>query len=170
MRYKIIKDIFYTNSLPLRKRKTVRGLIINDNKIALLHINCTEPDFGYRNHLETPGGGIEDEEDPIEALKREIMEETGFIVKDIEYLTTIGIEYKAINRLDIGKFYSCKLEKDTHTTHLLDYEKELFKSLKWYDLDTIDEIYNTFSNDKINLLVHTRDLHAIHLYKKKTAK
>ena len=65
----------------------IKALIINDNKIALLHINCTEPDFGYRNHLETPGGGIEDEEDPIEALKREIMEETGFIVKDIEYLT-----------------------------------------------------------------------------------
>ena len=33
-------------------------------------------------------------------LQREIMEETGFIVKDIEYLTTIGIEYKAINRLE----------------------------------------------------------------------
>lgn len=170
MRYKIIRDQFYKNSSPLRKRKTVRGLIINDNKIALLHIKCTEPDFGYRNHLETPGGGIEDNEEPISALKRELLEETGFEVKDIEYLTTIGVEYKAINRLDVGKFYSCKLAKDTHTTHLMDYEKELFSSLKWYDLDKIDEIYQQFNNDRVNLLVHTRDLYAIHLYKKKTAK
>lgn len=166
MRYKIIKDTYYPKKQELKKRKTVRALVINNNKIALLHIKAFEKDFGERNHLETPGGGIDESETPIEALHRELLEETGFIVKNVKYLTTIAIEYNPINRMDIGMFYSCELDKDTHTTHRLEYELKLFKSLDWYDLDKIDEIYETFSNEGVNKQIKERDLLAIHKYLK----
>lgn len=63
-------------------------------------------------------------------------------------------------------FYSCELDKDTHTTHRLEYELKLFKSLDWYDLDKIDEIYETFSNEGVNKQIKERDLLAIHKYLK----
>jgi hypothetical protein len=44
MNYKIIKDTIYPkNGLENRKRKTVRALLLNDNKIGLLHIKGDEP-------------------------------------------------------------------------------------------------------------------------------
>ena len=60
MNYKKIKDsIFLKNNLPNKKRYTVRGLLIKDNKVGLFHIKGLDPLFGKRNHLETPGGGID---------------------------------------------------------------------------------------------------------------
>ena len=108
MNYKTIKDFIYPkNQLENKKRKTVRALLIKDNKIGLLHIKGDDLAFGKRNHLETPGGGIDDSESPIEALKREILEETGFTIKNIQYVTTVAVEYNPLNRIDVSKIYAC---------------------------------------------------------------
>ena len=50
----------------------VYGVIIKDEKIALIE----KARGGYLGKLDLPGGGIEHEETIIEALKREIQEET----------------------------------------------------------------------------------------------
>ncbi len=55
------------------------GIIINDNKIALIK----KSRGGYTGKLDLPGGGIEHLESPVEALFREIMEEAG--LKVIKY-------------------------------------------------------------------------------------
>ena len=129
MNYKKVKDtIFPRNDLPNRKRYTVRGLLIKDNQVGLLHIKGDDPLFGKRNHLETPGGGIDDNESPIDALKREILEETGYTIKDIKYVTTVAVEYNPLNRIDVSRVYACHIDENTNKTALLDYEKEIFDS------------------------------------------
>ena len=55
------------------------GIIIEDEKIALIK----KARGGYLGKLDLPGGGIEHYETPVEALKREVLEEAG--VKVIEY-------------------------------------------------------------------------------------
>lgn len=52
-------------------REAVRAVIIKDNKILMVHSKNRDYKF--------PGGGIKKNEDQIEALKREIEEETGYI-------------------------------------------------------------------------------------------
>lgn len=167
MNYKTIKDFIYPkNQLENKKRKTVRALLIKDNKIGLLHIKGDDLAFGKRNHLETPGGGIDDSESPIEALKREILEETGFTIKNIQYVTTVAVEYNPLNRIDVSKIYACVIDEDTHKTALLDYEKEIFDGFSFYSLDTIEETFQEIHDDNVSKLIYQRDLYAINKYKK----
>ncbi len=55
-------------------RPSVRGIIIKNGKIAMVH------SIKY-NYYKFPGGGIEDNESKIETLIREVREESGLIVK-----------------------------------------------------------------------------------------
>ena len=167
MNYKKVKDtIFPKNDLPNKKRYTVRGLLIKDNKVGLLYIKGDDPLFGKRNHLETPGGGIDDGENSIDALKREMLEETGYKIKNIKYITTVSVEYNPLNRIDVSKIYACEIEEDTHNIALLDYEKEIFNGYNFYDLDSIEEIFNEFQDDGVCKIIYERDLYAINKYKK----
>ena len=59
------------------------GFIIKDEKIALIK----KARGGYTGLLDIPGGGIEHNETPVEALKRELMEEAGVTVNNYKLLT-----------------------------------------------------------------------------------
>ena len=58
------------------------GLIIRNSKIALIK----KARGGYLGKLDLPGGGIEHQETPREALCREIMEEAGLLVTSYQLL------------------------------------------------------------------------------------
>ncbi len=55
-------------------RDSARSIIISDGKIAMIH------SLKY-DYYKFPGGGIEDGEDPVEAMIRETREEAGIVVK-----------------------------------------------------------------------------------------
>ena len=59
------------------------GFIIKNDCIALIK----KARGGYTGLLDIPGGGIEHIETPVEALKRELMEEAGVTVKTYQLLT-----------------------------------------------------------------------------------
>lgn len=70
----------------MRKRAT--ALIVRDNKVLLLRRN--KPD---REYYVFPGGGVEENETPEEALIREIKEELSLQVTDCQFLFSAeGIE------------------------------------------------------------------------------
>lgn len=56
------------------------GIMIDEGKIALVK----KGRGGYKGKLDLPGGGIEHGELPLDALKREILEETGVRVDHVE--------------------------------------------------------------------------------------
>ena len=58
-----------------RVRNSVRGIIIRDNQIAMIHSRR----FDY---YKVPGGGIENNETHYGALYRELIEETGMVVDE----------------------------------------------------------------------------------------
>lgn len=66
------------------------GFIIVDDKIALIK----KARGGYTGLLDLPGGGIEHDETPIEALHRELMEEAGVIVEKEELITATSRTFK----------------------------------------------------------------------------
>jgi len=69
------------NKLPIRKK--VRGLIYK-NKNTLV---CIEEDgYGIKNLLKLPGGSVEKYESSIKAIKREILEETGYEIDNIKHI------------------------------------------------------------------------------------
>ena len=61
------------------------GILIRNGKIALI----IKTRGGYKGKLDLPGGGIEHNEKPTEALKREILEEAGVNVVSYKLFDTI---------------------------------------------------------------------------------
>jgi len=64
------------------------------------------------NRLEFPAGGVQEEEDPLDAAKRELLEETGYTADRLDYLGTLypliarsetyGTIYAAYGLTDMG--------------------------------------------------------------------
>ena len=71
-----------------RVRLAARGIVIReDGKIAVFN-------KANKNEYKLPGGGMENDEEPEETFKREVLEETGCIV---EVIQSLGVteEYKS---------------------------------------------------------------------------
>ena len=66
------------------------GFIIKDDCIALIK----KARGGYKGMLDIPGGGIEHDESPDAALKRELMEEAGVTVTDFKIITVTSRTFK----------------------------------------------------------------------------
>lgn len=83
--------------LSYRTRESARAVVFDaDGKIALLHVT-------KKNYYKLPGGGLDEGEDIMTALRRECQEEIGC---DIEVIGEIGsiIEYRKIFTLKQTSF------------------------------------------------------------------
>ena len=165
--YEVIKDDYYTNKEPNKKeRNTVRGIILNDkNEVALIHLVYDDPLFEYRDHYELPGGGVEANETNEEALKREMEEEIGVKIKDIHYLSTIGIEYNPFNRIDKSAIYVAYLDTFTQVNYQ-GLEKEFIKGVEWININKLIKIYDKNEQEKVGKMIYSRDSKMIKLFKK----
>ena len=83
----LFPQITADKDIELSTRPTVRAVIFNDNKEICIR---TKTDSGF---YFLPGGGIEENETPIEALKRECLEEAGCSINNIQKIGTV-IEYR----------------------------------------------------------------------------
>lgn len=73
--------------------KVVCGIIYKGDKIFLCRRN---PDKQLGGYWEFPGGKIESNEKPEQALKRELNEEISMSVKTLSYFTTVIHEYEKL--------------------------------------------------------------------------
>ena len=158
--YPLIKDSFYKRGhTKFYIRHAARCFLFNNDKFCLLHI-LGEDAFGKRDHFETPGGGIEKEENLVEALKREIKEETGCDIKNINEIGKISIEYKLLNRIDVEYYFYAEIS-ERHETHLLDYEKKLSFDPYYFTIDEAIEMYKTSKQTGCGKMIHERELNAL---------
>ena len=110
-----------------RLRKAARGIVIReDGKIAIQNKS-------NKNEYKLVGGGIEGDEDPKVAFKREALEEAGC---EIDIIKEIGIteEYKSLQNLkQISNIFIAKVIKDIHALNLTDKEKSEGAKLLWLE-------------------------------------
>lgn len=110
-------------SIQYINRPTVKVLILNDKNEVLI----------INNGL-LPGGGIEDGEDDITALRREIIEEVGMTVSDIAELDTI-IQYRNyLNKKYIIHGYTARYVDSLADTSPQDDGEAQF-TYGWYNLE-----------------------------------
>ena len=112
-------------------RPSVRGIILRDQTIAMVH------SLKY-NYYKFPGGGIEPGESYLEALCREVREESGLQVKK----NTVK-EYGIVPRLERGRrgeifvqdnfYYLCQTEEEPLSQDLDAYEAEESFTLEYVD-------------------------------------
>lgn len=101
-------------------RPSVRGIIINGNKIAMVH------SLKY-DYYKFPGGGINENENLLETLLREVREESGLTV-----IPSSVKEYGQVRRIEKSEnlgifiqdnyYYLCDVEEFVNSQNLDDYE------------------------------------------------
>lgn len=128
--------IFKVDSKSLIFNPAVYGVVIKKNKILLLPVN---------NKYALPGGSIEMGEDHIDALKREIKEETGLSVKPIKILSIYTSLYKSFktgtNYHCVQLFYICKTTIAAPSKVLLTAdEKKYLKPAQWIDVSKLKSL------------------------------
>ncbi len=91
----------------MQQPQSIAGIILSPQKNAVLLIQRRDVPVWV-----LPGGGIEQDESPIDAIMREILEETGFRVKVDRF---VG-DYLPINRLAKRTYlYECSIESGEAT-------------------------------------------------------
>lgn len=114
-------------------RIAAKAIVFADNK--LLMIESVDGDLKF------PGGGVKDNESTIEALKREVTEETGFIIKEVNYQLGTVTEFRADKYEKdaffemISHYYLCTLSDEKTDTNMDEYEKKLQMKPVWISLD-----------------------------------
>lgn len=108
-----------------RLRLSARGIvIIDDEKIAIFNKS-------NKNEYKLPGGGIEGNEKPEEAFKREVLEETGCEVEILGFLGRTE-EYKSLDNFkQISYVFVGKVSNDNKKLNVTNEEKEEGAKLIW---------------------------------------
>lgn len=114
-------------------RNAARSIVIKAGKVAMIH------SLKY-DYYKFPGGGIEKDETPIEAMIRETLEEVGLVVKP----ETVH-EYGFVHRVQRSWFdpsqkyiqdnyyYLCEVEDTLSEQDLVDYEADEGFTLEWVE-------------------------------------
>lgn len=114
-------------------REAVRAVIFKDNKILTVHSN--------KGDYKLPGGGVKKEENYEDALKREVEEETGYIIHKINEMIGVIVqrnsdkyEKDAIFQMT-SNYYLCEVSEEKTLQKLDDYEAKLDFQPIWISLE-----------------------------------
>lgn len=126
----------YTDDMPVVERYGVRAIIRQNNKYAMQRSSQGE--------YKIPGGGVEDGESFVQALMREVREETGLLVKP-ETIKEIGevLEIKEDRRCKGQKYiahslyHACEVSDEMVEPQMTESEIKKGYHLEWAELEQI---------------------------------
>ena len=91
-------------------RNIARAIVYDETGYFYFVRAVRDDDFGKATLIETAGGGVEQGEDLITAIKRELKEELGVQVDVICKLGVVSDYYNLIHRHNINNYFLCKVE------------------------------------------------------------
>ena len=134
----ILKTHYHPDVLPLEnktvfKRLATRAIVTREDSILLMYTERYE-DYSL------PGGGLDDGEDKVEGMMRELIEETG--AQNISNVKPFGIyeEYRLWYKPDfdvqhmISYCYTCEVDKKLGEPQLESYEQKNGMSAHWVNI------------------------------------
>ena len=116
-------------------REAVRGIVFRDEKLLMVY-SPINGDYKF------PGGGIEAGEAHLDALRREIREEsgaalvrvTGELGKVLEYANAVEPDFETFKMYSY--YYFCEINGEIGALDLDDYENELGFRPCWIPIET----------------------------------
>ncbi len=140
----VVKDDYYVLEYP----NWVNAVAITkENKILIVRQYRHSADIVA---LEIPGGVIDAGEEPLQAIKRELLEETGYLFEDLKLVSTIYPNTATANNVTYCylALNGIKLQEQ----HFDEHEDLIVEEY------TIDEVKQMLLNNEISQALHTTGL------------
>lgn len=143
-------------------RKTARAILMNeDGKYAVM--------YAEKFHLHSlPGGGIEEGEDAVSALVREVLEETGCTCDSIESLGIVSENRYHADFTSLSYYFVVHTRTKTSVQHLTEDEIKNGTSLKWCTFEEMIHLIRDITHETSQRkFLQARDLSALGEYQRR---
>lgn len=113
-----------------------------------------------------PGGGIEDGEDALTALRREVLEETGCACDRIKELGMVRENRACQDYTQESYYYVVYTAHDGKAPELTEAEKASNTVVQWHSFDDMFKLINDVQHDTVQrMYLQARDVAALKMYK-----
>lgn len=143
-------------------RQIARAIVLDDQGCFHFVRLSRNDEFGDATFLETSGGGVEEGEDLLTAISRELQEELGVTVEILCKLGVVSDYYNLIHRHNINHYFLCRITSFTER-HLTrdELEKYHLSAAKLTYEEAVRE-YERCAEHKLGKLIAARELPILH--------
>ena len=114
-----------------------------------------------------PGGGVEDGEDVLTALRREVYEETGCICDEIQELGIVAENRASLDYTQINYYFVVTTTHTPGENHLTEAEQDSRTVVEWHTFDEMVRLINEQGFDRVQgKYLKARDVVALREYSK----
>ena len=118
-------------------RHACRGILVRDGKVLLSYES-------KNNRYIIPGGGGEEGESLEQCCEREMLEETGMVVKARDNYLVVNELFSDWNH--INHYFVCELIEETGKLHLTEAEANALCTFVWKAMDEALEIFGRYED------------------------
>ena len=112
-----------------------------------------------------PGGGVEDGEDVLTALRREVYEETGCVCDEIRELGIVSENRASLDYTQINYYFVVTTNQTPGENHLTESELDSRTVVKWVSFDKLERRINGQEFDRVQgKYLKARDVEALREY------
>ena len=139
-------------------RQIVRAIVFDD--LGWLYFMRAQRDdqFGRATLIETSGGGVEQGEDLISAIRRELKEELGAQVEVVSKIGVVSDYYNLIHRHNVNHYYLCRAASFGEKHLMPDEISEFHLSTLQLTADEAEAEYERRACTPIGRLIANREL------------
>ena len=142
-------------------RLTARAIVKNqDGLYAVMYADK------FKLHS-LPGGGVEDGEDVLTALRREVYEETGCVCDEIQELGIVAENRASLDYTQINYYFVITTSHTPGKNHLTEAEQDSRTVVEWHTFDEMVRLINEQEFDQVQgKYLKARDVAALQEYAK----
>ena len=143
-------------------RTIVRAIVFDEEDKFYFVRAVRDDDFGKATLIETSGGGVEENEELLDAIKRELKEELGVEVDVICKIGVVSDYYNLIHRHNINNYFLCKVKSFGDKKLTKEEMDDFHLSTLRLSYEEACKEYEDRANSKLGKLISNRELPILH--------